>query len=283
MHNTLLFVLALLLSGCSGMLFHPDNRLYDTPGAHGVAYEEVYFASSDATRLHGWWLKPQGRSKGVMVVAHGNAENLSSHFRGWVWLAKEGYGVFIFDYRGYGKSDGEAGLDGAVADTVAALRYAQDRFDGALYACGQSLGGVLLLNALAQERYPRYRGIIIDSSYSTLERVAGEVLAKSWLTWPFQWVPYLSVKGEHDPIKKLGRIHQPLLFVAGGRDGIISPNHSWQLFDAARRPKEFWLVPEAGHIDAMSRPAVQKALLEFLAEPATPSRYSAMKIYDNLD
>lgn len=272
-----------LLSGCSAILFHPDRHLYDTPAEYGLGYRDVTFASRDGTPLHGWWIEGVKGKRGAMVVAHGNAENLSSHFRGWVWLAKAGYDVFIFDYRGYGKSGGEPSFDGVLDDTAAALKYAAAHYDGALYACGQSIGGVLLLNALSQEPYPRYRAAVIDSSYSALERAAAQTLSKSLLTWPFQWVPYLTVNGEYDPLEKLETIEKPLLFIAGSRDAIISPNNSWQLFDAARRPREFWLVTGAGHIDALNRPDVQKALLEFLDEPVFPPEYSTMKIYDNLD
>lgn len=282
MKKLLLIAVMLLLGGCSSLMFYPDSVTYRTPQQYGLHYEDHYFLTEEKTWLHGWWLKPEGESKGLMVVAHGNAENLSSHFTGWTWLVEAGYEVFIFDYRGYGKSGGKPGLEEAVGDTAAALEYAQSHYDGELFACGQSIGGALLINALAQKPYPRYRAAVIDSSYSDLERIGRDILSRSLITWPFQWMAYLLLDERYNPVEHLSELRLPLLFIAGSKDIIISPNHSWQLFDAAGRPKEFWLVTGAGHINAMGHPDIQKALLEYLENPSAPQHYSTMKIYDNL-
>jgi len=265
------------------MLFHPDHRVYRTPSEDHLSYEEHYFTSQDGTRLHGWWVSPQGVSKGVMVVVHGNAQNLSAHYRGWVWLVKAGYELFIFDYRGYGKSEGEPGLKPAIEDTMAALEFARKHSQSPLFACGQSLGGVLLSNALASGPYTDYQLAIIDSAYSELEEMGRTVLSRSFLTWPFQWVAYPVLSDAYDPLDKIAQVRVPLLFIAGSQDSIIPPNNSWQLFDAASRPREIWLVKGAGHIRAMDELVIQKALLDYLQKGATNSRYSEMRIYDEIE
>lgn len=265
------------------MLFHPDQHLYRTPIDDAFTYENIYFHSDDGTRLHGWWVKPRGASKGVMVVVHGNAQNLTAHYRGWIWVLDAGYELFIFDYRGYGESEGEPGLVGAIEDTDAALKYVNDRHIGPLYVCGQSLGGVLLSNALATDTYADYRLAIIDSSYSELQEMGRTVLTRSYLTWPFQWVSYLVLRDDHDPLDDVAQIHVPLLFIAGSDDGIIPPNNSWQLFDAASRPREMWLVQGAGHIQALDRPDIQKELLRRMQEGLKKSPYSVMRIYETSD
>ena len=265
------------------MVFHPDHHVYRTPDLDGISYSDIYFDSTDGTSLHSWWLKPSGASKGMMVVVHGNAQNLTAHYRGWIWLVEAGYELFIFDYRGYGRSEGEPEIEKAIEDTSAALHYASEHYDGRLYVCGQSLGGVLLSNVLADEAHEEYRLAVIDSAYSDLEEMGRDVLSRSFVTWPFQWVSYLVLTDSYNPVDKVSHIRTPLLFIAGSADNIISPNHSWQLFDAASRPREMWLIKGAGHIRAMDDPIIQQALLNYMERVPFEPEYSEMKIYDNID
>lgn len=283
MYRILLLLSWLLLSGCEKALFHPDSYLYRTPDAYQLQYEEHCFDAADGTKLHGWWLKPATVSKGLMVVAHGNAQNISSHFTGWVWLVKAGYELFIYDYRGFGASGGSLGLAEAVSDTQRAMHYAAKRYRGDKYLCGESIGGLLVINALSRESFDNYRFAIIHSGMSDLQELGREVMARGWLSWPFQWLAYPLLSDEYDPIDKLGDVSVPLLFVAGSADRVIPANHSWQLFDAAKRPKEFWLVPGAGHIGAFESETVQRELLDYLEHYPDASKPSTMKIFDNFD
>ena len=75
----------------------------------------------DGLKLHGWHLKAKDKSRGTILQLHGNAENISTHVNSVLWLALEGYDVFNFDYRGYGKSEGSPTLDGVHIDARAAL------------------------------------------------------------------------------------------------------------------------------------------------------------------
>ncbi len=276
-------ILLLLFSGCERMLFHPDHTVYRTPDDDALSYRDIYFDSHDGTHLHGWWVQPEGDSKGLMVIVHGNAQNLSAHYRGWIWLVESGYELFIFDYRGYGKSEGEPGLAEAVEDTRAALEFVKLHHQGRQFVCGQSLGGVLLSSALAIEPALDHRLVIIDSAYSGLEEMGRHVLSRSYITWPFQWLAYPLLTDEYDAVDKVTKINSPLLFVAGSSDSVIPPNNSWQLFDAATRPKEMWLVEGAGHISVFDGEVMQKALLQYLEDVPVSSEYSAMKIYDNVN
>ena len=98
----------------------------------------------------GWSRAPDARqAKGTVVHFHGNAQNMSSHWQFVGWLARRGYNVFVFDYRGYGDSAGHAELQGVYADSHSALDYVRSRADvdpTRLLVLGQSLGGT---NAIA--------------------------------------------------------------------------------------------------------------------------------------
>ncbi len=278
-------VMVLSLQGCSSHFFFPDKLLYRTPDFYHLSYEDVFFDSDDGTSLHGWHIYPKGTSKGMLFVAHGNAQNLSSHFTSWVWLVEEGFELFIFDYRAYGKSQGEIDLQGSVDDTKAALDTVEKRYRGDYVVCGQSLGGTMLLNALEDRDNEHIRAVVIDSTFAGFAEIAQEKMNSIWLTWPFQWIPFLSLEGGYDAIEKIGMVDKPLLLMHGSLDHVISANNSWQLFEASRQPKEFWIVKGAGHIQAFENRNVQKDFLEFMRDI---DRFynpdlSRMKIYESFE
>ena len=117
----LLPALLLLISGCTHLIFQPLKPHLIDPAQHGIVAEEHYFTTKDKVRLHGWLLPAQGESRGTLLFLHGNAENISTHIRSVWWLPKHGYNVFLFDYRGYGRSEGNPTLDGSLLDLRAAM------------------------------------------------------------------------------------------------------------------------------------------------------------------
>jgi alpha-beta hydrolase superfamily lysophospholipase len=274
--------LLFVLSGCEGLVFHPDKKVYATPEDFNLTYREAVFQSADGTRLSGWWIEPEAGPKGTVLVAHGNAQNISAHFSLFDWLVRSGYEVFIFDYRGYGKSEGEPDLEGSVRDTRAALGYVLSKREGSITVIGQSLGAVLLMNALARSGTDRISLAVFDSAFASLPQAGQDALSRTFLTWPFQWSAYLSFTDAYDPIEVAASLNVPKLFIAGSQDTVISPNHSWQLFDASVRPRAFWLVGDAKHIGAFSDPRVQRRFLAFLRNPDFDADVSAMLIFDTI-
>ena len=268
------------LSGCEGLVFHPDRKIYATPADFNLSYREAAFSSPDGTRLFGWWISPGQKPKGTVLVAHGNAQNISSHFTGFDWLVEAGYEVFIFDYRGYGASQGKPDLEGALLDTRAALRYVLNEREGSITVIGQSLGAVLLINALARCGTDRIALAVFDSAFASLPQAGKETLSRTFLTWPFQWSAYLAFTDAYDPIDVVGTLKVPKLFLAGAQDRIVSPNHSWRLFDASARPRAFWLVEGAGHIGALNHPVLRRRFLAFLQHPDFDADASSMLIFD---
>jgi len=116
---------ALPLCGCGSALFFPSKQVPLTPRDVGLLYDEVDFASKDGTKLHGWFLhaRPEGPEPPPTVVfLHGNAGNVASHLGGAAWLPGQGFQVFLFDYRGFGVSDGTPDIASVHEDAVAAIR-----------------------------------------------------------------------------------------------------------------------------------------------------------------
>jgi alpha-beta hydrolase superfamily lysophospholipase len=280
----MLFIVAVFVffQGCASHFFQPDKVVYRTPDYYGLKYDDINFTSKDGTPLNAWHIYPKEKpSKGLVFVAHGNAQNISAHFVSWVWLVNEGYEIFMFDYRAYGKSEGESSIKGSVEDTVAALDYVDEHYKGKYFACGQSLGGTMLLNALNERDNSRIKAVVIDSTFVGFSDIANNKMSQILIAWPFQWVPYLSITGKYDAKDKLD-INLPILYLHGSKDVIISPNASWQLYDVSSQPREFWLVKHTGHTKALTNKNVQHDFLKFLSTDRAyyDANYSSMKIYE---
>jgi len=280
--NLVLIAVFTLFQGCASHFFQPDKIVYRTPEFYSLKYDDIDFTSKDGTHLNAWYIHANIETpKGLIFVAHGNAQNLSAHFVSWVWLLSEGYDIFMFDYRGYGKSEGSTSIKGSVEDTVSALDYVDEHYKTPYFVCGQSLGGTMLLNALDGRDNSSIKAAIIDSTFIGFADIASDKMSHIWLAWPFQWVPYLSLTSDYDAKDKLD-INLPILFLHGSKDQVISPNASWQLYDFSKSPREFWLVKDSAHIQALDKKEVQEDFMQFLRMGRNyyKPNYSSMRIYD---
>ena len=87
-------LMALSFSGCAYLMFyHPNTIEYQTPSAYGLAYQNVYFKSSDTTMLHGWFVPAAGNPSGTVIHFHGNAQNMTAHFSYVSWLPLRGFNL----------------------------------------------------------------------------------------------------------------------------------------------------------------------------------------------
>lgn len=258
-------------SSCSSLLYYPTHELHFPPQRFGLEPEEVHFASADGTKLFGWLLHHPGggKPKAVFLFYHGNGENLSSHYVSLMWALKQGYDYFIFDYRGYGRSEGEPGPKGTVADGEAAMRWLRARYpDTALVVYGESLGSaVALRNAIDLKDEIRYRAVVVNSGFASYQRVARRILARGILTWPFQWVPWLVFSDHYAPDGEIGKIAPvPMLVMHAEDDPTVPFRCGEEIFGQAGPPKDFWKVSGNGHADAFLRHGdeFQKKLLAWL-------------------
>ena len=113
-----------MLSGCTRLFFFPMQQHVGVPSELGYAYQDVFFSNAeDGIRLHAWLIDPKPARRGVVYFLHGNAENISTHFRATVWLLESGYQVFALDYRGYGLSQGKPDVPEVFSDIEAGARW----------------------------------------------------------------------------------------------------------------------------------------------------------------
>lgn len=267
-----------LLQSCTFLFFYPTPEIVLTPAELGLAYKDVVLTTPDGLRLHAWDIPavlPEGTpSKGTILFLHGNAENISTHTFGVVWLVLAGYDLFALDYRGYGQSEGAPDLKGMETDINTALKYLTEHKNGKLFVLGQSLGGSLAIATLAESPYRNeVSGLIVDSAFSSTRRIAREKAAGVWFLWPFQYPLSLLVE-ENAPDERVKLLSMPTFFVTTAQDRVVPPHHTRLLYENAPPPKEIVIAPKGDHIHAFGEAEVRRRLMDFLEQAPVPGKGS---------
>lgn len=272
----ILFALALTLpcQGCvSGMFYQPDRKVYDTPDRHGLKYEDVTFHSKDGTSLSGWFIPAVGKAKGTVIHFHGNAQNMTAHFGFVSWLPAKGFNLFVFDYRGYGKSAGSPNRRGVFEDSLAALDYINSRHNidhNRLLVLGQSLGGANSIAAVAERPHGAIRAVAIDSAFASYQSIVRDKIAAMPLLSLFcSPLSRLLIGDDFSPDAVIAKIAPtPLLIIHGTGDPVVPYSHGKRLFELAREPKQFWTIEGGEHTEAFadSGSVYRQRLVDFFTQ-----------------
>jgi fermentation-respiration switch protein FrsA (DUF1100 family) len=199
-------------------------------------------------------------AKGTVVHFHGNAQNMSAHWQFMAWLPQRGFNVFVFDYRGYGASQGSPEPKGVFEDSNSALNYVRSRKDvdpERLFVFGQSLGGTNAIAAVGSGNRSGVKAIAIEATFYSYSAIASDKIygTGSLVDDTYSADRYI---GDLTPI--------PLLLLHGTADPVIPYGHSTRLFEKAREPKAMITIEGGGHTEALTpRFGVkyQEALLDF--------------------
>ena len=244
-------------------LFFPTKEIMYTPAQLGLDYEEVYFLTEDGRQLHGWYL-PR-KTELTWLWFHGNGGNIS-HRVDEVALFHHRLGVnqFIFDYQGYGKSQGSPTEQGTYRDARAALEYLRARPDvdsDRIVFFGRSLGSAIAVE-LASSQPPL--AMVLVSPFASVSDMA-RLTMPSFL--PLGWLVHWLARNRYDSLTSIGRVQRPLVILHGEQDETVPVSQGRKLFEAANSPKQFRLLAGAGHNDTYSTggAAYWDALTEFTA------------------
>jgi fermentation-respiration switch protein FrsA (DUF1100 family) len=236
-----LLLLLMLMWLENSLIYFPAKYPAGWWNPRGLQFEDAEFTAADGTQLHGWYL-PGKDPQTVMLFCHGNAGNLTH--RADVMLDLPQYvdaSLLVFDYRGYGKSQGSPDEAGVLADARAARAWLAKRTgvkERDIVLWGESIGGAVAVDLAAKDGA---RGLILENAFTSLPDVAA--YHYPWL--PVRWL----MRGQLNSLAKIGRYPGPLLIVHGDADSIVPYSFGQRLFAAANEPKRFVTQPDADHND----------------------------------
>lgn len=230
-------VFILVCAGCMALLlrlfeprliFFPLKELVATPAESGSPYEDVFFETSDGVTLHGWFM-PATKSRGTVLFCHGNAGNISHRLEKAAFFLRSGFNVFMFDYRGYGRSLGRPSEEGVYRDAEAAHSYLISRGirQEDMVGYGESLGGVVIVDLASKKPL---RAFILENTFTNAREMAA-------LHYPF--LPSQILKSRFDSKQKIAAIKTPKLILHSRNDEIVPFRMGRGLYETAADPKDF--------------------------------------------
>lgn len=230
-----------------------------------LTFEDVFFHAADHTKLHGWYF-PTENAELTILIFHGNAGNVSTRVKLLQHLQnQQTASIFIFDYRGYGRSEGKPSIDGVLMDAQAAkdkLEELSGEPASEFILIGESIGGAIAVK-LANSAPPK--ALILQSTFSNLQD-----LARIHFPLRAHTVP----KHLLNSTDSLPGYPGPLLQSHGENDQIIPMKLGRKLFEAAVGRKQFLTIPEAGHNDWLTTEYLTQ-LDQFLGEFVSPPNDSS--------
>lgn len=221
-------------------IFYPDRSIETVPTNWGLNYEDVSFEAGDGTRLHGWFFPLPGK-RPTILFCHGNAGNISHRLENVKLLLDYGLQVFIYDYRGYGRSGGRPSEAGLYQDGLAAYDYLVERkkiLPDRIIPFGRSLGAAVAME-IATKR--DVRSLIIESAFTSTKDMAKSMFLFQLLS------PFLP--SHYNNLRKIKGITVPKLIIHGETDEIVPFSMGQRLYRAANAPKYFFPINGAGHND----------------------------------
>jgi uncharacterized protein len=242
-------LLTLAVIGCAlinRFVFTPKKGILVTPARSNIPYREVWFPARDGVQLNGWYI---GGTPGVPLVLffHGNAGNLSDNLQYIALLHGQGFPIFIFDYRGYGKSAGEPVRENDLyQDARGAVAYLEGRgwHHEAMIYFGQSLGAAVALQT-ALETPPA--GLVMESSFTCMSDIVRHLTPVG-----YYMVSWWGIDMPFDNAAKIQGLRIPLLMIHGDEDPVAPVEMTRRLFALAAQPKMLQILSKGGHCDAFT-------------------------------
>ena len=221
-------------------IFFPTSEIEMTPADVGLEYEDVSFPTANGNLLHGWFVP--GSGNGTWLWFHGNAGNVSHRVTEMALLHQRlGVNLLIFDYQGYGRSQGTPSEAETYQDARAALAYLRQYHGskpGPVVYYSHSLGTAIAVE-LAMEHPPS--GLVLVSPFTSVSDMASRA---------FPWLPVSRfLRNHYNTLDRIPNVSSPLLVLHGAEDELVPLSHGERIFQAAEEPKSFQALPQTGHND----------------------------------
>ncbi len=211
-------------------IFFPMKGVPSVAG-FSMTHEDVFFETVDGKKLHGWFIPASATNDAAPTVffLHGNAGNIGHRWEKLRILHDLGVSVFIFDYRGYGQSEGQPSEAGIYKDVDAAYAYLAGRgiAPGSIIVYGESLGGAFAVDLAARKTV---KALIVEDTFTSIPAMVRRSM-------PF--IPTLVLATRLDSLSKIAKVRSPKLIFHSVDDEIIPFEMGKALFDVATEPKRF--------------------------------------------
>ncbi len=207
----------------------------------GLEFEDAWFTADDGAKLHGWYC-PVDEPEAVILFAHGNAGHLAWRAEAIRNLQRELHcSVLIFDYRGYGRSEGKPSERGVLRDVRAAHAWLIERSGRPaeeIVLMGRSLGGGVVLDLAAETSAA---AVVVESTFTSLPDVAAV---------HYPWLPVRTLmRSRLNNLQRLADYPGPIFLSHGDADTVVPFEFGRRLYEAATGEKQFFLVAGGGHND----------------------------------
>ncbi len=220
----------------SKSIFFPTKNIDLTPQDLQIPFEDIYIKAGGSNQINGWFI-PFENAKYTILFCHGNGGNISHRMEKITILRRSKANIFIFDYEGYGKSQGKPSEKGIYQDAQASFDYLVEmrKIDPkGIIVYGESLGCAVAIDLAWKNTIG---GLILEGSFSS-----GKDMAR--IIYPF--LPTALFFNKFNSIEKIKDIDAPKLFIHSKSDEIVPYSLAQKLFDAAREPKNFVSI-RGGH------------------------------------
>ena len=258
--KVLFFVIAFLIL-FSLLIFYISIRPFKIktnliPSDLNLKYEEVNFESADGIKLNGWFI-PNSKSKSAIIVMHGYPAD-KANLLGVAEFLAEDFNVFLFDFRYFGRSEGEYTTVGYFErnDLLGAIKYLDtEKNITSVGLYGFSLGGAVAL----MTNHKNIKSIVADSSYAKLSHMVEHMYGIFFIfKYPLAYLTklygilFLKINIDKiNPVDNMKNIKIPILLIHGNKDSQIPVNEAYLLHNANKNSK-LWIVKNAGHGTAHS-------------------------------
>jgi len=214
----------------SHFIYFPTSEIVATPDQIGLSYKSVSFKAPDGVKLSGWFI-PADSPRGVVIFCHGNAGNISHRLESIQIFHRLRLSTFIFDYRGYGTSEGNPSEEGSYLDVKGAWNYLieDEGLDPSdIIFFGRSLGGAVAA-WLAKQNTPK--ALILESTFTSAPDLAGKL---------YFYLPVkLLCRYKYNALAAIREVQCPVLIVHSQEDEIVPFRHGCMLFEAANESRVF--------------------------------------------
>jgi len=234
------------------LLFFPDQTVYDMKAPLATIaeklktkVEEVRFKSANGKLLNGLYFKRDG-AKHVLLLSHGNAGNVAHRLPHVIHMLQLGTSVLLYDYQGYGKSEGDPSVSGIVEDGVAAYDYLTGTLGwhaNQVILYGESLGCAVTCQ-IAKQR--EAAAMVLQSGFASLPGAA-----RDRFIWLNLFPDFTFPQPQLNNCQILAASHIPLLIIHGEKDSILPIKYADQMYAASCAPKQFVRLKNSGHNDVL--------------------------------